>query len=252
MRATLGFLTQLPLDKGARIEDIAARCYLFPVAALAIALPLTLLALLLFHYLDGAIAAMLTLIALYLLTGLLHLDGVADFFDGMMAGGSKERRIRAMKDARIGIAGLFASFVILISSYIAIREAGGFLYPALLIAEVSAKLGMNTCMLTGRRFEHGWGTGALFVESCTPVRYLIALACSILIVSVSTFFMPLILAIGIFSLGIGIIVSITISVTGAFKFGTVSGDMMGAANEITRTSVLILWAILSDQLHQAI
>ncbi len=243
MRATLGFLTRIPIGKGASIEEIASSSYLFPVAALAIALPLTLLSYLLFRYLDGAIAAIFTLIALYLFTGLLHLDGVADFFDGMMAGGGKERRIRAMKDANIGIAGLFASFVILISNFIAIKGASEFIYPALLIAEVSAKLGMNTCMIAGRRFEPGWGTGALFIESCTPVRYLTALACSFIIVSAATFFMPHTFVIGMFSLCIGITLSTIVSIMGAIKFGTVSGDMMGAANEITRTAVLLIWAI---------
>ncbi len=251
MRAILAFLTRLPTGKEAGIEEIASRSYLFPFAALAIALPLTLFSYLLFRYVEPDIAALFTLITLYLLTGLLHLDGVADFFDGLMAGGSKERRINVMKDAKIGIAGLFATFVILISSFIAIKEASAFIYPALLIAEVSAKLGMNTCMIAGRRFEPGWGTGALFVEACTPVRYLLALVCSLLIVSAATFFIPLTFAIGMFSLCIAIISSTIVAITGATKFGTVSGDMIGAANEITRTIVLLIWAILSKQLHQA-
>jgi adenosylcobinamide-GDP ribazoletransferase len=42
------------------------------------------------------------------LTGGLHEDGWADFFDGLAAGRDRERMLRAMKDSRIGAAGALA------------------------------------------------------------------------------------------------------------------------------------------------
>ncbi len=282
MRGVICFLTRIPVPcgrrrrgAGASIEGVAAKCYLFPVAAVLIALPLTIISILLFR-LSGllsaspAVASSFTLIALYLITGLMHLDGLADFFDGLMAGGSEERRIKAMKDERIGIAGVFATFIILMLNYNAIRGVAvhDSIYPAFIIAELGAKLSMNTCMLAGRRFrsggddgddgdgdgyrESGMGMGAVFINSCTAGRYTIAFICSLILLVASLIFTPhqgrgFGLALGLSGLFIGIMVAIIIAWLGGLKFGMVSGDMMGAANEITRTSVLLIWAIFMVQ-----
>ena len=246
MRAIIAFLTRIPIPAGKelRIEEVAALSYLFPLAALIIAVPLTIIAILLFRVgISPAMAALFTLISLYLITGLMHLDGLADFFDGLMAGGSREQRIKAMKDEKIGIAGLFATFVVLMLNFIAIKEivVHDFSYPVFIIAELAAKLSMNTCMLAGKRFQSntGWGMGALFIKSCTLRGYLIALACSLLLASIP----PISRAypLRVFSLFIGIMVAIIISYIGGAKFGRVSGDMMGASNEIARTAVLLIW-----------
>jgi len=245
MRAIIAFLTRIPIPAGKelRIEEVAALSYLFPLVALIIAIPLTIIAILLFRVVSPAMAALLTLVSLYLITGLMHLDGLADFFDGLMAGGSREQRIKAMKDEKIGIAGLFATFVVLMLNFIAIMEimVHDFSYPVFIIAELAAKLSMNTCMLAGKRFQSdtGWGMGVLFIKSCTLRGYLIALACSLLLASIP----PISRAypLRVFSLFIGIMVAIIISYIGGAKFGRVSGDMMGASNEIARTAVLLIW-----------
>jgi len=248
MRAIIAFLTRIPIPAGKelRIEEVAALSYLFPLVAIIIAVPLTIIAILLFRVgISPAMAALFTLVSLYLITGLMHLDGLADFFDGLMAGGSREHKIKAMKDEKIGIAGLFATFVVLMLNFIAIKEivVHDFSYPVFIIAELAAKLSMNTCMLAGKRFQSdtdtGWGMGALFIKSCTLRGYLIALACSLLLASIP----PISRAypLRVFSLFIGIMVAIIISYIGGAKFGRVSGDMMGASNEIARTAVLLIW-----------
>ena len=254
MRAIISFLTRIPIPvpagKEPRIEEVAALSYLFPFAALVIALPLTIIAVFLFRVnISPGIAALLTLLCLYFITGLMHLDGLADFFDGLMAGGNREQRIKAMKDEKIGIAGLFATFVILMLNFIAIKEivAHDFCYPVFIIAELAAKLSMNTCMLVGKRFQSesdtGWGIGALFIKSCTLRGYLIALTCSLLLASIPLISRTYPLRVfSLFSLFIGVSVAIIISYIGGTKFGTVSGDVIGASNEIARTAVLLIWS----------
>lgn len=53
-------------------------------------------------------AVVLALCARLLLTGALHEDGLADFFDAFGAGGSKERILAIMKDSHIGTYGVIA------------------------------------------------------------------------------------------------------------------------------------------------
>jgi adenosylcobinamide-GDP ribazoletransferase len=58
--------------------------------------------------LGTAPATILGLITLAALTGALHLDGLADSFDGLGARGDKQRRLAAMRDSAIGAFGVLA------------------------------------------------------------------------------------------------------------------------------------------------
>lgn len=61
--------------------------------------------------LNMGIGLLLALTARLLLTGALHEDGLADFFDGFGAGGSRERILAVMKDSHIGTYGVIALVV---------------------------------------------------------------------------------------------------------------------------------------------
>ncbi|WP_264745159.1 adenosylcobinamide-GDP ribazoletransferase [Entomomonas sp. E2T0] len=63
-----------------------------------------------------AVAVMLAIASRLLLTGALHEDGLADFFDGFGGGISKERILAIMKDSHIGcygVLGLIVYFLLL-------------------------------------------------------------------------------------------------------------------------------------------
>ncbi|WP_294140468.1 adenosylcobinamide-GDP ribazoletransferase [uncultured Sanguibacteroides sp.] len=73
------------------------------------------------------IACILAIIARVLLTGALHEDGLADFFDGFGGGTSKERILAIMKDSHIGCygtIGLILYFLLYYSLLSAIGESG--------------------------------------------------------------------------------------------------------------------------------
>jgi len=244
----ISFLTQIPVRKGIRIEEVAGRSYLFPFVGLLIGLVVAVVAFVAFRLLGAAteIAALLTLLALYLVTGLLHLDGLADFFDGVMAPGSREEKKRAMKDDKIGIAGLFAAILVLLLSLSAIKTLGAdsnsisFYDCAVMfvIAEVSAKLSMNTCLVLDKGFGGNEGLGTLFIRSFTPLKYLCALLSSVLIALLFTVS---------FRFGVvltGVIVAFFVAWVAKQKFGVMSGDVMGASNELARCATLLIWAVL--------
>lgn len=262
----ISFLTQIPVRKETEIEEVAARSYLFPFAALVIGLLVSVTAFVSFKFLVSAteIAALLTLLAIYIVTGLMHLDGLADFFDGLMASGDRKEKIKAMKDEKMGIAGLFAAISTLLLSLFAIKtvcadfteatfnfDLVSFYYFALafielasvfVIAEVSAKISMNTCMLLGKGFDveggMGQGMGALFIRSSSPLNYVSALLSSVFISLLFTF------SFRFFIVFTGVIVAFFISYGAIKEFGAVSGDIMGASNELARCATLLIWAIL--------
>lgn len=61
-----------------------------------------------YSLLPASVAAILAIVARLLITGSLHEDGLADFFDGFGAGGSRQRILEVMKDSHIGTYGVVA------------------------------------------------------------------------------------------------------------------------------------------------
>ncbi len=252
MRDIICFLTQIPIRKEVKLEEVAARTYLFPFAAVLIGLLVSVVAFVSFRFLATGIASLLTLLAIYLVTGLIHPDGLADFFDGVMASGSRSEKLKAMKDVKIGIAGLFAVIFLLLVSLFAIETVCTTIFKfdfcafysfasVFIIAEVSAKISMNTCMVIGKRVEGVGGMGALFIRSSTWSRYVIALLSSALIALICTIFTE---PFRFFTAFTGIVVAFVVVWIAKKQFGAVSGDVIGATNELARCVTLLIWAIL--------
>ncbi len=254
MHDIISFLTRIPIRKQTRIEAVAAKTYLFPLAALFIGLFVAVVAFVSFCFFGSApeIAALFTLLAIYLVTGLIHLDGLADFFDGLMASGDSRKKHNAMKDVKIGIAGVFAVVFVTLLSFFAIDTLGAtegtvsldldafYKFAAVfVIAEVSAKLSMNTCLLLGRGSDIESGMGALFIRSTTMPKYLFALISAVLISLIFTSF-----SVRFFIVFSGIIVAVFSSYVAKMNFGAVTGDVVGASNELARCLALLIWAIL--------
>jgi adenosylcobinamide-GDP ribazoletransferase len=235
----ISFLTQIPVKKEVNIEEVAAKSYLFPLVALLIGVLIAAAAFLSFRVFGTApeIAALLTLLSIYLITGLMHLDGLADFFDGVMAGGSRRAKIKAMKDEKIGIAGLFSTIFVLLLLFFCIKLicSGPYDFARIVItAEVSAKLSMNTCMFIAKGRNGGKGMGDLFIRSITGSKYAAALIFSLLVSLILTASFPGVLT--------GVIVAVLVSCVARNNFGRVSGDVMGASNELARCVTLLVLA----------
>ena len=67
----------------------------------------------------ASVAVVLAIASRLLVTGCLHEDGLADFFDGFGGGTSRERTLAIMKDSRIGsygVIGLILYFLLLIQA----------------------------------------------------------------------------------------------------------------------------------------
>ena len=253
----ISFLTQIPIRKAVRLDSVIEQSYLFPFVAALIGLVVAGVAVITFGALTASteLAAVLTLLALYLLTGLLHLDGLADFFDGLMTPGTAEDKRRAMKDTRLGIGGLFATLAVLLVSIFAIEVIGARItttsfdhplaaYYALagvfVVAEVSAKLSMLTCMTLGRGrgFTTVEGLGAHFVRALTPQKYLAALISAVIIAII---FMTSVWCVTVLT---GIVVAVVVAQVARVNFGAVSGDVLGTANELARCATFFVWALL--------
>jgi adenosylcobinamide-GDP ribazoletransferase len=149
--AALRFLTRLPVPDPYPLSDTeTGRVPLFyPLAGLAIGLLLALLQLLLAD-LPAALQAALLLAAWVLLTGGLHLDGLADSADAWVGGlGDRERTLAIMKDPYTGSAGVSALVILLLVKFAALQTlVECSCWPVLLMVPVIARAGLLTLLLT--------------------------------------------------------------------------------------------------------
>lgn len=249
MFAVLSLLTRIPTKSGG-LNQAAKTAYLFPVVGFLIGVIIYLIGVVAFKCLLPEIAAMITVLSIYGVIGFIHIDGLADFSDGVMTHGSIEKKIAAMKDVKVGIAGVFSVLVVLILTFYALKQLGADntskiifcchipMYKfgcAIIISEISAKLSMNTCMLLGHKKDSG--IGSIFIERTTKTSYIIAVLISVFLSFILTnIYFPIVF--------IGIFVALGVIWVAHRNFGGITGDAFGTANELTRIVSLIAWTVI--------
>lgn len=177
---------------------------------------------------------MLAVLALYWTIGLLHLDGLADWADGIMAKGDRERKIEVMKDVNTGIAGLFAVVIVLLLQVYSLQLLPFY---ALFLAELNSKYAMLLALATKRPL--GKGLGAYFMEGMNGRQLALGTLLYVLLGLSVVLFEPRALA-GILGLLFGVhIIRISLK-----NFDGLNGDCLGATAEITRAGTLVVMALV--------
>jgi adenosylcobinamide-GDP ribazoletransferase len=178
--------------------------------------------------------AVMTLAFLLVLTGLQHFDGLVDLGNAIGLGNVKERRAAAhawtvsYKGAFLAI--LVELLAVLGLFFIKAESAFG----AIIAAEVAAKLGMVTITWFGKPTHTG--LGSIFLETAKRKRNIVAYFLAVLIVY------PLLGLTGVWVVLIGVLFGVLMERVAKSVFGGVSGDAIGATNEIVRAVVLVFVA----------
>lgn len=235
--SVFSFLTILPAPS-ATLDNTARYMYLFPAVGIVIGLLAGLVGLGLAELVDPILASLLVVVFLVVFTGAHHLDGLADFADGLMASGTKEKKLDAMKDSCTGTAGVAGTALYLAGLIIAVYLATPLdLLAGLLIGEILAKFSMVLMAALGNSAAQG--SNSPFVRFMQDKRRLAA-AFAIMIV-------PVYLVgdvVGLAMLGATISLTVLITVLSRRSFGGITGDVMGATNEITRLASLMVFVTI--------
>ncbi len=237
----LSFLTILPVGQASlpEVKELARSMAFFPLAGLVIGLLLAIGYYLLSLILPKPITLWLTIGLLTLLTRGLHLDGFADTIDGLAAGGPKEKILEVMRDSRIGAFGVIALILLIGAKYLALDQiANPFIHYSLILMAV---MGRNSMVLVCYRSPYarsGEGLAKPFAENLTAWEMTFSLASAfglgLLFMGVKGVFV--FLGTGLLSLGYRFFF--------LKKLGGVTGDILGAANELTELLCLLILIIL--------
>jgi adenosylcobinamide-GDP ribazoletransferase len=237
----LSFLTILPFGKISPSEDkeLARSMAFFPLAGLVIGLLLAIGYCLLSLILPKPVTLWLTIGLLALLTRGLHLDGFADTIDGLACGGPKEKILEVMRDSRIGAFGVISLIFLIGAKYLALDKISPQSIPYSLM--LMAVMGRNSMVLVCYRSPYARsdeGLGKPFTENLGSREIVLASASAfgIALLLMGVKGVSVFLGMGIFSLGYR-----------AFfikKLGGVTGDILGAADELAELLCLLLLIIL--------
>ncbi len=236
LRGALGFLTRLPLGTDERAWKAFQRTpSAFPLAGYLVG---ALLAVALLVPGPPPTVAAAFLLSTYLLTGVNHADGVADLGDAAVVHGDSEQRRETMRDTQTGVGAILALGVVLVGLALAGLSLAALPLVAaagiVIAAEVGAKLSMALLIRLGEpgheglgsRFMRADGLGGPLLAALPAVALSVPAAAAVC----------------------GAAVSVALLRRWArVRLGGVSGDVMGAANEIGRVLALhtgvIAWTL---------
>lgn len=210
---------------------------LFPMIGAMIGLASGVLVWFLHIFLPSLIVGMLGLAFILLLTGIHHADGLLDFGDGAMFRGSAEEKIRVMHDQHTGAGGLSLGIVVLLTTAFCIASlAPSIVIQTMTASEASAKFAMVFQAWAGKSASKGLNTP--FVEAMHGKRRGLRLAIAfgfvfgISLVALQLVGMVLTLA--------GVLSAVTMLMISNRQFRGITGDVMGATNELTRLVSLLV------------
>jgi adenosylcobinamide-GDP ribazoletransferase len=233
----LSFLTTIPVRMDQDMLTDTAKCmFLFPLVGAFIGLLAGLCGWATSQFLPSLVVGALVLGFLLLITGLHHTDGLLDFGDGIMAHGSPERKIEIMHDQLTGAGGLSLGIMTFLITTFAISELdSGIIIQGLVVVEISAKLSMVVGAWAGKAVHEGMNSS--FLEAMHGNKGTARLVAALVISFVIA--MPLLWLTGAVTVLAAILASLIMVEVAHRHFKGVTGDVLGATNELARMFSLI-------------
>jgi len=204
----------------------------FPVVGLALGMLLVGVDQVTAHLFPPLLSALLTVTAWKLLTGGLHLDGLADCLDGL-GGRDAEHRLAIMRDSHIGAFGAIGLILFLLLEIGAVVELPLGVRPrALLVVPVVARA---TAPLLALLFPaaKSEGFGASFGASVSGRAAPIALAIALLVAATA------LRSLGVVVLAVALLSAVAVARFVATRVAGITGDVLGAAIEVAELAGLL-------------
>jgi adenosylcobinamide-GDP ribazoletransferase len=233
----LQFLTIIKVSKRLDIteESLARSMNYFPVVGLCIGLILVSARWTMAFVLPSPVVDVLVIAILVVLTGALHLDGFADAVDGLAGRDDREKTLAIMRDSRIGAFALVGIVLLLLLKTTTLTNIPlSVKDKALLLMPVLGRWATVPLAVFFPYARSGSGTALAFTRFA-GIRELIL-----------SFVIALAIAVGLFQFK-GLVIFMVVALVSLFfgfffkaRIGGVTGDIMGAACEVSEVIVLLL------------
>ena len=232
----LGFLTTLPVRPVPYVPGGLGRAAAwFPVIGLLIGVLLLLVQVAAARFLGPPVAAVLVVAAWAVLTGGLHLDGLADCCDGLLVSAPRERRLEIMRDPRVGsfaVTGVVLALLLKAAAVFSLGT-GSAAAPGLVLAPIWARWWI---LLAARRpSARADGLGSSFAAALTPRLLGVALVLPLVLLGIAAWFDWRSL-VGVVLSGLACLGVLQLAQA---RIGGITGDVLGAVVELTEIALLL-------------
>jgi adenosylcobinamide-GDP ribazoletransferase len=248
----LSFLTIIPIRNSSKLKGHLSRAASwFPFVGLIIGVILLIVDYVVVQLFQPLLAAGIVVVFWVIVTGGLHLDGLADCFDALFVPVPSERRLEILRDPRLGSFGVIGLCLYLLLKLLAIYSINSRspyllinIYQvsqnikspifALIFAPVIARW---LLLLVGRQpLARSEGMGSSFADGLTP---------SILAVGA---IIPLFLLvwggiIAILAFSLAFLLTLAIIKISQNRLGGITGDVLGLTVELAELAILLIYAI---------
>lgn len=236
--AALQFLTIFPWPRRAHrsADEIGQASTFFPLVGFGLGSILVLLNSLLEDSMPGGLLSVTLVAGLALLTRGLHLDGLADTFDGLGAGGDRDRILRVMGDSRIGVFGVLAIVLVILFKLRAIESMSEERWRALLMAPLLGRWAMVVLAYRSKAAKEG--LGSILIGHMGGRQLFFATVVALVLVAgfSQTSGIAIMAGVAVFTMACKIYFH--------GRLGGVTGDTFGAVGELSETSVLVVFALV--------
>ena len=178
----LQFMTRIPINIDTGFdEEFHKTITYFPLVGLVLGVLIYIIGLVSGIFFDSFITSIIVTLALVILTGGLHIDGLGDTFDAIYSYRDKERMLEIKKDSRLGTNSLLAiMFLILLKIGFIYSIINNNLLWTVIFMPVVARLGVIVMMYkTVTPRENGMGN--LFIGKASTSMFTIAILYTIIL-----------------------------------------------------------------------
>ncbi|HEN3253688.1 TPA: adenosylcobinamide-GDP ribazoletransferase [Yersinia enterocolitica] len=231
--ATLQFMTRIPVPErwtqGLALDNYERGIIGFPFIGLIVGGIGGVIFTLLAPWCGVPLAALGYVLALALVTGAFHLDGLADTCDGVFSARKREQMLEIMRDSRLGTNGGLALIFIVVAKVLVVSELALRDAPMLLMLTATSVAGRTVIMLLMYRQRYareGNGLGNIYIGKVTGKQTLVTLAGGAI----------LILLLGQSAALLALVTSmVVVALLATYlrrRLGGQTGDTLGAAAEV--------------------
>lgn len=207
----------------------------YPVVGLLIGGAMVSVDLALAPFLSSNVVNALLILLVVLLTRGLHQDGLADTLDGLAGGRTPAARLSIMRDSRIGAigaTGLFLSLILRYAGLLSLPE--GLRFPALLCMPAVGRWAMVMMAWSSPYARTEGGLAASFLPHLSRLQA--AASTSVLTLALGLAF-GFTEAVVILVIAVGVVLAVWIGCR--TWFGGITGDTLGATNELMEIAFLL-------------
>lgn len=254
VKTLFSLFTVLPVNADSNdVYELSRKFWLLPLIGAFFGFIAGSMLLILNNVFPPLVSSTIVLATLHGTNRFLHIDGLIDFGDGVITVGSKDDKIRAMKDVRAGTGGIIHAILFTLLVVTSLSSLPFYLlFLAPFAAEVLSRNSMVTCAAIGKPRDEG--IGSIFVKNTKYKSLILSTILSTALIYTAGYLtgifnifsnveFVIIFLLLIFSSCLAGIVMAEIAMK---NFECVTGDVLGATNEIARSVILLVILVVVE------